>query len=600
MKNYSKKIFAVTLFLLPAFISIAQQPALSFKISVPAPKEQYYHVEFSCSGMQHGSPVFKMPNWTPGYYQLMNYADKVSNFKAYSKTGDIQWEKTDATSWKIHSKKGEPFTVSYDVKATHNFVAGNIVKEDHAYLSPTGVFIYPDGMINNPVTVTIVPYPEWKKVATGLPAIKRKTNTFFAKDYDVLFDSPILMGNLDSFPSFKINNKPHYFFAYNAGNFDQATFMKNIQKIIATASGIIGDIPYNDYTFLGIGPGGGGIEHLNSTSVAFTGNGLDTNYKARMRMYSFLSHEYFHHYNVKRIRPIELGPFDYDKGSRTKMLWLSEGVTVYYEPIILSRSGILPENEMLKYFETSIQNYESKPGRQFQTPADASYHTWEEGPFGRTTDEVNKTISPYDKGPVLGILLDFKIRHETGNKRSLDDLMRLLYNKYYKSKQRGFTEEEFKKEAEAMARVPLNDFFDYIYTLKPVDYNTYLNYAGLQIDLAAKTLPGNWTGLSLRDRNDSLIVSDVEWKSPAWDAGLRRGHVILSANGEKVSAPGFKSIVDKLQKADLLKIVFTGSKGQQTGEIAINEKSIVPYSISKKANPTLLQQAIYNSWLKGK
>jgi predicted metalloprotease with PDZ domain len=182
-----------------------------------------------------------------------------------------------------------------------------------------------------------------------------------------------------------------------------------------------------------------------------------------------------------------LGPFDYDNGSKTRMLWLSEGITVYYEYIILKRAGLIDRQTLLDLFGRSVSAYENKPGRWFQTPAEASYETWTDGPFGATGERANKTISPYDKGPLLGLLLDFKIRHETKNRRSLDDLMRTLYQKYYRQQGRGFTEDEFRSATEQTAGVPLADFFDYIYTLKKVDYTTYLQYAGLQVTINTKT-----------------------------------------------------------------------------------------------------------------
>ncbi|MFZ9662018.1 MAG: hypothetical protein ACO29O_09085, partial [Chitinophagaceae bacterium] len=204
---------------------------------------------------------------------------------------------------------------------------------------------------------------------------------------------------------------------------------------------------------------------------------------------NFLAHEYFHHYNVKRIRPVELGPFDYENGSRTSMLWFSEGFTVYYEYLILKRAGITAEDEMLESFRQSIQSFLNKEGRKYQSPADASLLTWDEGPFGRTQDKINKTISVYDKGPLLGIILDFKIRHETGNKKSLDDLMRLLYNKYYKKMGRGFTASEFRTEAENMAGVSLDDFFDQVNIVKEINYNTYLEYAGIRMEVSDVSAP---------------------------------------------------------------------------------------------------------------
>jgi hypothetical protein len=258
------------------------------------------------------------------------------------------------------------------------------------------------------------------------------------------------------------------------GDFDKQGFMNDLKRVVETASGIICKIPYKHYTFIAIGPGGGGIEHLNSTSIAFSGTGL-TSDAAKRRMYSFLAHEYFHHYNVKRIRPIELGPFDYDKGSRTKMLWVSEGLSVYYEYLIVKRAGISTDAELFNAFRGNMISFENKPGRFYQTLEQASYETWSDGPFGRTGDEVNKTISYYDKGPAVGLLFDFKIRQLTKDQKSLDDVMRFLYKEYYQKKKRGFTEEELRKAFETIAGSSLAEEFEYVTTTKELDYPRYFN-----------------------------------------------------------------------------------------------------------------------------
>lgn len=483
-----KRIAAFVVFF-HSILLIAQQPgvAISFTVSMPAPSSHKFHVVMQCKGLKKDTVGFKMPMWMPGYYQIMNYPDKLSQFAATSSTGKgLTWNKSSTNSWKIETGGIDEFSISYDILADRAFVATSYLDEEHGYLAPPGVFLYPAGMLNAKITLTLELYPAWKTVATGLTAVADKRSTFMAADFDVLYDSPVLMGDLDSLPAFTVKGKPHYFVAFKSGEFDRATFVRDLQKIVAAAVDIIGDIPYPFYIFLGLGSGPGGIEHLNSACVSFSGKGLNTE-AGKIGMYSFLAHEYFHHYNVKRIRPIELGPFDYDNGSKTRMLWLSEGITVYYEYIILKRAGLISQQQLLDIFSRSITAYENKPGRWFQTPAEASYETWNDGPFGATGERANKTISPYDKGPLLGLLLDFKIRHETKGHHSLDDLMRLLYKKYYQQLGRGFTEDEFRKEAEKLAGVSLTDFFDYIYTLKKVDYTSYLKYGGLQATI--KTQP---------------------------------------------------------------------------------------------------------------
>jgi predicted metalloprotease with PDZ domain len=569
---------------------------LSFVVSTPQPSSNLYHVAFRCEGIKKDSVLFKLPTWTPGYYQIMDYADNVQDFKATTNTGkELDWKKSSKNSWSVTTNKENTILISYKVKATRPFVAANYLDEERGYISPAGVFIYPDGFIKQPVTVAVEPWQHWI-VATGLDSLKGKRNSFYAADYDVLYDSPILMGNLERFPSFTVKGIPHHFIAWKPGDFDKNKFMQDLKKIITAASDIIGDIPYKQYTFLAIGPGGGGIEHLNSTSIAFSSNGLNSK-EGAIRMYNFLAHEYFHHYNVKRIRPIELGPFDYDSGSKTKMLWLSEGITVYYEYIILKRAGLTTTDDVLKTFQHSIKEYESKPGRYFQTPAEASFSTWEEGPFGRTGDDVNKTISPYDKGPALGILLEFKIRHETKNKKSLDDVMRLLYNKYYKSMGRGFTEKEFQDECEKIAGTSLTDFFDYIYTLKQVDYPAYFNYAGLSIDTVAHEVPGAWLGITVKDRNDSLFIANTEWQSPAWNAGLRNRNAILAINGNKADSKSLAVLLSTSRAGDNIEVSFINGSTQQNKNIVLGKKMQSDYSIVPVANPDPLQKQIAESWL---
>ena len=253
-----------------------------------------------------------------------------------------------------------------------------------------------------------------------------------------------------------------------------------MKSVVESAVDIIGDIPYKQYTFIAIGPGRGGIEHLNNTTVSFNGTRVDSG-EGMNSMMNFLAHEYFHHYNVKRIRPFELGPFDYNNGSRTNLLWVSEGLSVYYEYLIVHRAGLTGDSVLLKSFEQHINNVENNPGRMYQSLVQASFETWEDGPFGNQGDNKGKTISYYEKGPIIGLLLDFAIRHATENEMSLDQVMQLLYWEYYKTKARGFTDAEFQQACETVAGVSLTSLFEYVYTTKQLDYDTYLNYAGLEL-----------------------------------------------------------------------------------------------------------------------
>ncbi|MCG2615440.1 hypothetical protein LZZ85_14165 [Terrimonas sp. NA20] len=594
-KRFYLFLFALAL-ITPARGQSAQTD-LKYTVSMPEPAKQVYKVKFECNGVNREWIDVKMPVWMPGYYQILNYADNVSHFHVQGQgTDTVKWERANFNTWRIYSNRAARLTITYDVKAIRNFVATNFLDEQRGFIAPTGTFMHVDGMLGQPVTVTIEPYGKWSRVATGLEPVPGKQYTYAATDFDVLYDSPILTGDLEELPSFTVKGVPHYFIGYKPGQFDRTAFISELKKVIEAAVDLMGDIPFKHYTFIAIGPGGGGIEHLNSTAISFDGTGMN-NPESRKRMLSFLAHEYFHHYNAKRIRPIELGPFDYDKGSRTEMLWVAEGITSYYEAFLLKKAGITSEADVLKKFEHHILNYENKPGRLFQSVSQASYDTWADGPFGRTGDDVNKTISYYDKGPALAMLLDFRIRHESANKRSLDDVMRTLYKEYYQAKKRGYTPKEFRTVCEQAAGVPLGDFFEYIYTVKDVDYPKYLAYAGLKIDTAAKPAAGAWLGISGRERNDTLTISAVDWESPAWMAGIRPRQILKSIDGKPATMQSLRDIAGKTAGSIVnLQVIQDGTL--KSFPVILSTNHTRSYAISRMPNANKLQAAILSSWLR--
>ena len=599
INNYMKKLIQQIVFIISFGFPIeSTAQSFIFNVSMKNPASHYFNVEMLCNDMQPGIIDFKIPVWTPGYYQFLNFHENVENLAIQDDKGNvIEYAKNQPNSWRIRTKEKASFRITYDIKTIRPFVATPYLDTSRGYISPPGVFLHIAGHLNKPVQVNISPFPGWNRVATGLDSVEGKQFTYHAGNFDILYDSPILIGKLEELRSFKVEDKLHRMIGFTPGEFNRDQLMEDLEKIVKASAAIIGDIPYKQYTFIPLGPGGGGIEHLNSTSFSFNGKGL-SDPKSRIEILHFLAHEYFHHYNVKRIRPIELGPFDYDKGSRTKMLWVSEGLTVYYEYLVVRRAGISTEEDVLNALRTNILAYENKPGRHFQSLAQSSYETWSDGPFGRTGDEVNKTISYYQKGPVVGWLLDLAIRNSTQNKKSLDDVMRMLYKKYYKEKNRGFTEAEFRLETENIAGKKLNEIFDYVYTTNELNYNKYLNYAGLQVDTTHKVIEGAWLGANTRLRNDSLIVSSVDYESPAYKAGIKTGSIILSVNG-KPHPKLLKSVSLDYEPLARLAISVIQNGGQKTFEIVTGTKSEQGFEITKVPKPDALQTQIYQSWIGG-
>jgi predicted metalloprotease with PDZ domain len=595
----NKAFASLILLLFFSIATLAQKSSLVYTVKMDNPEWHFFHVQLTCKGIKKNFIDFKMPAWTPGYYQKMDFAKNLEQFKASNETGkELKWEKINDNTWRVSSNNSNTVNLAYEIKTVRPFVATAYLDETRAYILPAAVFLHIDKMINQPVQVIVVPDSKWNRVATGLDSLPGKKFTYSAPDFDILYDCPILVGNLEELTPFKIRGVTHRFIGLKLGDFDREQFILDLKKVVDAAVNIIGHIPYKNYTFIAIGSGPGGIEHLNNTTFGFNGSNFK-NRDSYIRTLHFLAHEYFHHYNVKRIRPIELGPFDYDKGSRTKMLWVSEGLSVYYEYMVVKRADITTDVELFNAFRGNIMAFENKPGRLYQTLEQASYETWSDGPFGRTGDEVNKTISYYDKGPAVGLLFDFKIRQATNNKKSLDDVMRFLYKEYYQKKKRGFTEEELKSAFESVAGVSLAKEFEYITTTKELDYPTYFNYAGLDIDTTTQVLPGAYAGFTLREREDSVFIANVDYESPGWNKGIRRGQQLAKINGEKATASLYNKIITGARPGDKIGLTISINNVMTDVEIIFTKKTEKGFKIIPSANPDTLQKQILEGWLKG-
>jgi predicted metalloprotease with PDZ domain len=584
-------LLVLLIFVNSAGLAFSVRPIVRFTVGIDRDK-QSFHVRVEAGRVFGDSVTLKMPAWTPGYYQLLHFADQVSGFSVTTRGKAVSFRKSARNGWTF--PVSEEFVVEYDVKATRSFVAVPFVGADRAYLVPTGVLMHIAGGMGLPANVEISLPSGWTG-ATGLEPNGNVKNKFYAPNFDVLYDSPILFGALEELPSFEVMGVTHRFVGYNLGDFDKVKFMIDLQKIVEASVAVIGKIPYRQYTFLAIGPGPGGIEHLNSTTFGFSGESLKTE-AGWKRMMTFLAHEYFHHYNVKRIRPIELGPFDYDKENRTNMLWVAEGLTVYYDILLARRAGILTDEDLMAGLQGRLLGYENKPGRLYQSATQASYNTWSDGPFGRSDDEVNKTVSVYDKGAILGLLLDFNIRQVTANKKSLDDVMRTLYKEFYIRKKRGYTEAEFQAVCERIAGVKLDEVFEYASSVKPIDYRRYFAYGGLDIDTEPKPAAGAWLGISSRTRKDSLIVTGVEYESPAWKAGVRRRMVVLSVDGKKPASVLEPQLANRRKGEKVLLQLFEGAEKEMA--IELGEKVEPSFKIDRMPNPTALQRKIFENWIK--
>lgn len=481
--------------------------SISFKLSMEDPSSHYLDVIMEVENFDADTIYLKLPVWTPGYYKILDFPQYIAGFTPVSKSGDtLDWVKAGKNCWQVTGFDGGSLSVVYHVFANRTSVAESYMDTVKAFVSPTGVFMHVEGYKNTPVELSIEPWVKWEKVSTGLHRADGSSIKFTAEDFDELYDCPILIGNQEVL-EFEARGKPHYLAIQEPGDADRERLKSDLKRIVETSTELIGDIPYDKYEFIIMPRGGGGLEHCNSMAVfsnisSYPGNRPQTGWLG------FMAHEFFHLYNVKRIRPEVLGPFDYDRENLTTMLWFSEGGTVYYQEIILNRAGFITADQFLDAMESNIRAHENIPGKMFQSAAQSSWDTWINF-FSRNENSREVTINYYSKGCTLCMLLDLAIRHESGNNKSLDDVMRTLYYDYHKGMDRGFTDDEFRMECEKAAGTSLPEIFDdYVATTQEIDYPKYLAFAGLAIDLSPEGDPEMVLGKEFRKRSFEISVME--------------------------------------------------------------------------------------------
>ena len=527
MKRSLTVLFVIILFSMTA----KSQVKVSFEISFIEPQAHYVEVEMNISGLIKDYVDVKMPVWAPGSYLVREFSKSVEGFSATSGTKTVRFDKVRKNAWRIYSAKASNIKVKYRVYAFETSVRTAFVDESHAFLSSTGIFMYPDGLIKLPSTVTIKPYKTWSKVSTGLEPVAGKPFTYTAANFDILFDSPLEVGNQDIF-DFTAAGVRHEVAMYGGGNYDKEKLKIDMAKVVEQATAIYGENPNKHYTFIvhNFSTGGGGLEHLNSTVLGASKGGYATE-KGYKGFLELVAHEYHHLWNVKRLRPVALGPFDYDNENYTTNLWVAEGFTSYFENKIMLRAGFKTTLETAQALVTNIATVSNTPGSKVQSAAEASYDAWIKN-YRPNENSGNTSISYYSKGEVIGTLLDLEIANATKGARSLNDVMHDMYEAYYKKLGRGYTDAEFKAMVEKVSGISFTNFWKkYVNGTDPIEYSKYFAYAGITVtdENAGNAIP--YLGVASKKVEGKMVVSSISRNSAAWDGGLNFNDVLISVDG---------------------------------------------------------------------
>ena len=568
-------------------------PNISYTVSMSKPWTHLLEVEMRLNWAQMPEKAeIKMPVWTPGSYLVREYARHVQDFAVKDASGnDLTWQKINKNTWQIDTKGAKEIVARYNVYANELTVRTNELNDEHAFFNNAALLMFPKDQLNVPSTVRVVPFGNWK-IATGLPKVEGQQNTFRAENFDVLYDSPFEVGDFKEI-SFDAQGKPHRIVFEGEGNYDMQKTAADIKKIVEESYKIFGDLPYNDYLFIVNLRGGGGLEHLNSTALqvnrfGFTGE----RYKGFLAL---VAHEFFHLWNVKRIRPDALGPFDYENENYTKLLWVAEGATAYFESVLVERAGLISEKEFLAGKATAFQALQNRPGR-FQTSLEeASFDAWIKY-YRQDENSVNNQISYYDKGEIVNFLLDLEIRRASGGAKSLDDVMRHLYAEFAK-KNKNFTPEDYQKTSEMMAGKSLNDFFSkYVRGREEIDYNATLNGFGLQLSTGANRREAAYLGANLAQVGERLNITAVPANTPAYEQGLNANDQIIAVDGNRASQTFLQSYLAEKRPGDKIKLTVFRFDEMRDIEITLGGRAPQNYEIIAVANPTDEQKRLYQSY----
>lgn len=546
-----KPLFLLTV-LIPMTTTLADAPEpIRYTLRFPAPQSHYVEVEARYpTGGQPNLDLF-LAVWSPGSYLVREYARHLEEIEARSPDGQpLSLEKTRKNRWRIETKGAGSVIVAYRVYGREMSVQTNWVDSSFALLNGAPTFLSIVGQTDRPHAVALVLPHGWSRSLSGLPDEPGSgPNHFLAPDYDTLVDSPIYAGN-PSVYTFEVDGKPHYLVNEGEGEggvWDGPRSAKDVEAIVKAERDFWGFLPYDKYLFFNIlSETGGGLEHKNST-VLMASRWATRRRQDYLGWLNLVAHEYFHTWNVKRLRPVELGPFDYENEVHTRSLWVAEGITSYYDRLIVRRAGLCSIKEYLQgdppgpssesdKSRNDLEVLQDTPGRLVQPLESASFDAWIKF-YRRDENTRNTAISYYTKGAVVAFLLDAKVRRATDNAKSLDDVMRVAYKRF--SGDKGFTPEEFRSVAQEVAGADLSKFFHLaLETTDELDYDQAVSWFGLRFDEPKKKKNGTpekaWLGLSTKNDDGRLVVSAVKRDTPGFEAGFNVGDEIVAIGDERI------------------------------------------------------------------
>jgi len=512
-------------------------------VSFPENRQQTILVrsEFPVSGM---SMELIMANWTPGSYRIREYAANLSQVSATDESGAVlQSQKISKDRWQVETGQATTLVVDYEVHTPDLNVSNSWASDEFSLINGASVFLYTRSSRDFPQKLNILTQSKRGDVFTAMP-MAQEAGVYRAENYDELVDNPLAVANAPSYP-FKYKNQQYTLL--NVGeneSWDGEQASKDVKKIVAETQLFWKVNPLErPYWFLNFAvEAKGGLEHDHST-VMMTGRRQMSGRKDYIKWLGLVSHEFFHVWNVRHMRPLALADYDYQNEQYTSQLWLAEGLTSYYDNLLLSRAGLVEPQEYMTLLAKDIHRLETTPGRLARSVTEASMDAWIRH-YQPNSNSVNSTISYYTKGSVIGFVLDTYIREHSKGRRDLDDVVRKMYQLY---SDQPYDSDAFQKTLIDVESAEAGIFLQSLLsTTSELDVDAALDWYGLRLirgpeepDEKSKTdevdSPQSGIGVIWKDDDSSLVISSVLAGSGGVQAGLIAGDEVLAIGDERLS-----------------------------------------------------------------
>lgn len=506
-------------------------PRIHYRLSVADTAAKHFAVTQRVEDCSGDSLRLSMADWVPGSYTMRDYARHVSALSATSNGKPLSFEKVDKSSWEIALDGSTSCEVSYEVFADELSVRTNDITDEHAFVQSAACFLRVAGRENEPHAIEIQA-PAGMNTHGSLPYVD---GAHVAENFDVLVDSPFEICAAEAH-EFSAAGKKHRFVVVGDGNYDIERILEDSAKICAAEAELFSELPAEDYLFILLltGSGGGGLEHCHSSVLAWPRLGFRPEKEYR-KFLTLVAHEYFHLWNVKRIKPEKFLAFDYQNEMHTRLLWVFEGITSYYDQLIPLRAGVFKPAD---YFELMCERMvaeRSRGGRKLQNLRESSFDTWTRF-YRPTPDSYNSQVSYYERGELVALLLDLHIREQTSDSKSLDDVMRHLYHEIAKQG-RGLAEDGFGPLVLEATGVEINAFLArYVDGREELDYGAVLERVGVKLapSETEEERAQAWLGAVIEAKLGSSRLTHVSRGGSAHGGGLMTGDEILALNGHRV------------------------------------------------------------------